>query len=148
MRVARQGLPPLSGLITSRRWVTPWAETVHFSRSKVVPSGLKLNSCRSSSRYVLPPSQERLNWSSWVRAYFGLFDFQEDLVDRLWGVEGKDHALLTRFPSDPASASRSPMVVEDMINGMLGSLGGHQHRGDGGDVDLALGGVRGCRLLA
>ena len=41
VRVARQGLSPLSGLMTSRRWVTPWAETVHFSRSKVVPGGLK-----------------------------------------------------------------------------------------------------------
>ena len=56
--------------------------------------------------------------------------------------------LLTRFPGDPAGASRSPMVVEGKINGMVGSLGGHQHRGDGGDVDLARGGVRGCRCVA
>ena len=47
--VARQGLPPLSGLITSRRWVTPGV-TVQSSRSKVVPGGLKLYSCRSTSR--------------------------------------------------------------------------------------------------
>src|SRR5271166_1800869 len=44
VRVARQGLSPLSGLMTCRRWVTPWAETVHFSRSKVVPGGLKRSS--------------------------------------------------------------------------------------------------------
>ena len=64
----------------------------------------------------------RIKWSSWVRGDFRLLDFQEDLVDRLRGVEGKDHGLLTRLPGDPAGASRSPMVVEDMIDGMLGGL--------------------------
>ena len=81
-------------------------------------------------------------WSS----NFGLLDFQEDLVDRLRGDEGNSHRLLTRFPSDPASASRSPIEVEGKIDGMVGSLGGHWHCGCGGDVDLALGGVRGCRV--
>ena len=56
---------------------------------------------------------------------FGLIDFQEDLVDRLRGVECKGHGLLTRFPSYPASASRPPMEVEVKLNGMIGSLGGH-----------------------
>ena len=60
----------------------------------------------------------------------GLLDFQEDLVDRLRGGEGKSHRLLTRFPSDPASASPSPIEVEGKINGMVGSLGGHRHCGD------------------
>ena len=54
--------------------------------------------------------------------------------------------LLTRFPSDPASASPSPIEVEGKINGMVGSLGGHRHGGDRSDVDLARGGVRGCRV--
>ena len=148
VRVARQGLSPLSGLITSRRWVTPWAETVHFSRSKVVPAGLKLYSCRSSSRYVLPPSQERLNWSSWGSRYFQLFNFHEDLVDRLWVVKGKDHGLLTRLTGDPAGASLSPMRVEGKVNGMVGSLGGHLHRGDGGDVDLPRGWGPGLAFVA
>ena len=128
--------------------MTPWAETVHFSRLKVVPAGLKSYSCLSNSRYVRPPSHERDKWSSCVRANFGLLDFQEDLVDRLRGVEGKSHRLLTRFPSDPASASPSPIEVEGKINGMVGSLGSHQHGGNGSDVDLARGGVRGCRGVA
>jgi len=44
VRVARQGLPPLSGFIHSCRCVTPSALTVQASRSKVVPGGLKLYS--------------------------------------------------------------------------------------------------------
>src|SRR4051812_44374920 len=56
--VARQGLPPLSGLIWSRRWVMLPPDTAQSSRSNVVPGGLKLYSCRTSSRYVVPPSEE------------------------------------------------------------------------------------------
>jgi hypothetical protein len=44
VRVARQGLPPLSGFIHSCRCVTPSASTAQSSRSKVVPGGLKLYS--------------------------------------------------------------------------------------------------------
>ena len=137
MRVARQGLSPLSGLITSRRCVTPSADTAHSSRSKVVSGGLKLYSCRSSSRYVFPPSQRKTQLEFLGSRYFRLLDFQEDVSDRLRGVEGKDHGLLTRLPGDPASASRSPMGVEGKIDGMVGSLGSHLHGGDRSDVDLA-----------
>ena len=76
----------------------------------------------------------------------GLLDLQEDLVDPLRGDEGKSHRLFTRFPSDPASASPSPIEVEGKIKGMVGSLAGHRHCGDLSDVDFARGGVRGCRV--
>src|SRR6266511_4082131 len=49
VRVARQGCPPLSGVITSWRWVTPSPVTAHSSRSNVVPGGLNVYSCRRSS---------------------------------------------------------------------------------------------------
>ncbi len=57
----------------------------------------------------------------------GLLDFQEDLVDRLRGGAGKGYPLLTGFPGDPVSASRSPMGVEGKVDGMVGSLGCHRH---------------------
>jgi hypothetical protein len=50
MIVARQGLPPLSGLIASLRCVTPSAWTAQSSRSNVEPDGLKLYSCGLTSR--------------------------------------------------------------------------------------------------
>jgi hypothetical protein len=50
VRVARPTRPPLSGLISSRRCVTPSAKMDQSSRSKLVPGGLKVNSCRTSSR--------------------------------------------------------------------------------------------------
>src|SRR5262249_4558720 len=50
VRVARPIRPPLSGLISKRRWVTASVTTDHSSCSKLVPGGLKLNSCRASCR--------------------------------------------------------------------------------------------------
>src|SRR5262249_22022688 len=50
VKVARPPRPPLSGLMSSRRCVTSTAQTDQSSRSKLVLGGLKLNSCRSSSR--------------------------------------------------------------------------------------------------
>src|SRR5271157_4379605 len=51
---------------------------------------------------------------------FRLLDFQGDMADRLRGVEGKDHDLLTRLPGDPAGSSLSPMLVEGMVHGRSG----------------------------
>jgi hypothetical protein len=50
VRVARPMRPPLSGLISSRRCVAAASEVDQRTRSKVVAGGLKLNSCRTSSR--------------------------------------------------------------------------------------------------
>src|SRR5262249_15179247 len=50
VKVARPPRPPLSGLMSSRRCVTSTAQTDQSSRPKLVLGGLKLNSCRSSSR--------------------------------------------------------------------------------------------------
>ena len=50
VRVARPTRPPLSGMISSRRCVTAPADIDQSSRSKLVAGGLKLNSCRTSSR--------------------------------------------------------------------------------------------------
>src|SRR4051812_29085193 len=72
---------------------------------------------------ICPSSIARKTRMEFLRSSdFRLFNFQEDLVDRLWGVEGKGHALLTQLPSDPASASQSTMGVEGKVNGMVGSL--------------------------
>jgi hypothetical protein len=62
---------------------------------------LKLNSCRSNSRYARPPSQERDRWSS-----LGAKDFQGGMADRLQSVEGEDHRLLAQLPGDLAGTSR------------------------------------------
>ena len=72
-----------------------------------------------------------------------LLDFQDDLADCLRGVEGQGQRLLTELPGHPAAPARSPLVVEGVVHGMLGSLGGHQHGGHGGNVDLSRHGVRG-----
>src|SRR5262249_21371413 len=64
---------------------------------------------------------------------------QGDPADRLGAVEGEDHGLFPGLPGDPAAPARTPPVVEGMVDRMIGVLGGHQHGGDGGDVD----GVRG-----
>jgi hypothetical protein len=50
VRLARPTRPPLSGLFGSRRCVTAPAGVDQSSRSKIVPGGLKLNSCQTSSR--------------------------------------------------------------------------------------------------
>jgi hypothetical protein len=50
VRVPRQGLPPLSGVIRNRRWVIPSAVTAQSSRSHVVPGGLNVYSWRRNSR--------------------------------------------------------------------------------------------------
>ena len=83
------------------------------------------------------------NWSSCVRANFGLLDFQEDLVDRLRGVEGKESPSAHPVPQRSSECLSVPDDVEGKINGMVGSLGGHRHGGYLSDVDLARGGVRG-----
>ena len=44
VRAARHGLPPLSGLIATFRWVTPRLASDHSSCSNVVLGGLKVNS--------------------------------------------------------------------------------------------------------
>ena len=64
--VAGYGRPPLSSLITSCTCVIPPVLTNHCSRWKVVPGGAKLYSCRTTSRYVWPPSRDSARWSSCV----------------------------------------------------------------------------------
>src|SRR5436305_1179630 len=39
-------------------------------------------------------------------------------------------------PRAPAAPARTPPVVEGVVHGMAGVLGGHEHGGDCGDVDL------------
>jgi hypothetical protein len=109
--VARQGLSPLSGLIASRRWVTPSAENV---QSAIGGDG---------QLEILGPNQLKL------------LDLQDEPADRLWGVEGEDHLLLARFLGDPATPARTWVIVENVVNGMIGVLGGDQHGRDGGDVN-------------
>ena len=136
VRVARQGLSPLSGLITSRKCVTPSAVTAQSSRSKVVAGGLKL---------IPAAAVPGMSFRHRKKDSTGVPGFEVLPAPRLPGGCVGSSAGRRRQGSGSAhpahrrssDCSRSPLGVEDKINGMVGSLGSHLHGGDRGDVDLA-----------
>src|SRR2546422_2342697 len=89
-----------------------------------------------------PPSIRRNGHGQLLRpADSKLLHFHANLPDRLRGVEQQDHGLLPRSVGDPPTASGSPAMIEDIINGMISLFRGHLHRGDVSNRDFA---VEGC----
>ena len=134
--MARPTRPPLSGLISTRRWVTAVAAVDQISRSKVVSGGLKLNSCRTSFS-IRPPAVRRDGDGQLLRpAHREILNLQADLSDRLRAIEKEDQRLLPGFGGDPATASRSAVVIEGVVYGMVGLFRGRRHRCDVSNRDF------------
>ncbi len=64
----------------------------------------------------------------------GLLRFDTDRADGLRHVERQHQGLLPVGGGDPAGAAGAVRGVEEVIDGMVRRLGGHEDRGQRGDV--------------
>src|SRR5262245_41335635 len=69
-------------------------------------------------------------------AHVRFLDFKAHLADRLGRVEDDEDRLFTDLLGHPPSTPRAPVMVEGMLDRMVGVFGCHVHGGDGRDWDL------------
>ena len=86
-----------------------------------------------AARSVSPVTRDR--YQKFLHpAHLWFLNFEVERVHGLRRIEGQHQPLGPRLAGDPAAPPGSMVVVEGMVNRIIGSLRGHQHGGECRDV--------------